>query len=304
MSVEVDDCGVTHISGVAAPADPAKGIAVNYRLTAMRPGVLLEIPDVGEVTDVVSMMTEDLQDMIKRTAYAAGVGGDTKREYTGVLFELDGEGLTLTALDGFRLAACGCDGIGDGDLRVIIPASALKQAAAIEGARGFSSVAIGEHVVKIFVDENIRIITKLIDGEFMDVRSTVVPQSFAMEVTVSAKALLQAVEGVSAVMDTVEINHHTIGYPVVLEFNPEKRAVGVAYDGSCEGASACVEAEGCLEQMIIAFRPRYLMEALAACGDETVMLCVNDPLHVMMIAPTDGSGWLHGVLPVRYKGRR
>ena len=70
-------------------------------------------------------------------------------------------------------------------------------------------------------------------------------------------------------------------------------AVGKSYD-ECP-------INGTIEDLEIGFNNRYLLDALRAAGDDTVLLSLKGALNPVVITPAEGEQYTYLVLPVRLK---
>ena len=87
--------------------------------------------------------------------------------------------------------------------------------------------------------------------------------------------------------------------PVRLDFDGDTlkmsciTAIGKSYDECTIG--------GMVENLEIGFNNRYLLDALRACSDETVVLSLKGALNPVIVTPVEGDKFTYLVLPVRLK---
>ncbi len=208
---------------------------------------------------------------------------------TGVLAEVNREGVTLVSTDSYRLAIRELVATAGGEGKAIVPERAMSEA-----GRAAQGVEKGE--IEIFIDESqisfqigqLTLTSRLIEGEFPPYRQ-LLPEAYESRLTVSRQQLIDAVRRVGLLARDTS--------PVRLEFN----ALGVKLSSSSPDLGQAVEAveaqyEG--EDLTAAFNPTYLADGLAAATGETVRLEVRDGLKPGIVrGDTDEFTYL--VMPVR-----
>jgi DNA polymerase-3 subunit beta len=208
---------------------------------------------------------------------------------TGVLVEVNREGVTLVATDSYRLAVRELVATAGGEAKAIVPERAMAEA-----GRGAQAIEKGE--IELFVDESqvafhlggLTLTSRLIEGEFPNYRA-LLPEQYESRLTVSRQQLLDAVRRVGLLARDTS--------PVRLEFN----ALGVKLSSSSPDLGQAVEAvearyEG--EDLTAAFNPTYLADGLGAATGDTVRLEVRDGLKPGIVRG-DTEDFTYLVMPVR-----
>jgi DNA polymerase-3 subunit beta len=208
---------------------------------------------------------------------------------TGVLVEVNREGVTLVATDSYRLAVRDLTATAEGEAKAIVPERAMSEA-----GRAASSDEKGE--VEVFLDASqvsfrigsLALTSRLIEGEFPNYRQ-LLPEAYESRLIVSRQMLIDAVRRVGLLArDTT---------PVRMEFN----ALGVRLSSSSPDLGQAVEAvearyEG--EDITAAFNPNYLADGLSAASGESVRLEVRDGLKPGIVKG-EGEEFTYLVMPVR-----
>jgi DNA polymerase-3 subunit beta len=208
---------------------------------------------------------------------------------TGVLVEINREGVTLVATDSYRLAVRELIATAAGEAKAIVPERAMTEA-----GRAASTIDKGD--IELFVDDSqvsfqlgsLSLTSRLIEGEFPNYRG-LLPEQYESRLTVSRQQLMDAVKRVGLLArDTA---------PVRLEFN----ALGVKLSSQSPDLGQAVEAveaqyEG--EDITAAFNPNYLADGLAAATGDTVRLEVRDGLKPGIVRG-DSDEFTYLVMPVR-----
>jgi DNA polymerase III subunit beta len=208
---------------------------------------------------------------------------------TGVLLEMNREGVTLVATDSYRLALRELTATAEGESTALVPERALSEAgrAASGDEKGEVEVVLDQAQVTFRVGP-LTLTSRLIEGQFPNYRQ-LLPENYENRLTVSRQQLLDAVKRVGLLA-----RENT---PVRMEFN----ALGVRLSSQSPdlgGAVEAVEARYEGEDMTVAFNPAYLADGLQASTGESVRLEIKDGLKPGVVRG-DGSEFTYLVMPVR-----
>ena len=250
-----------------------------------------ELPSFDAVNSV-ALPQRVLKDMINRTLFA--VSADEVRPiYTGTLFEIEGEELTLVSVDGYRLAKRTekLEGAEMEQCSFVVPGSTLSDVEKICGDEDEPiRLAVGSKHVSFSVGDTV-VISRRLEGEFLNYRKSI-PEEFQHEIRVDKGELLASIDRVSLIVSEknsspvrLTLNDGTID---LLCTTPIGRAEDVC---TCEGSG---------EGMLIGFNDRYMKDALRAAGTDELLLCVNTASSPCIIRAADGGdSFTYMVLPVR-----
>ena len=215
--------------------------------------------------------------------------------HTGCLFETEGNRLHVVAVDGYRLSVRRetLDPAPEMDLKFVVPGSALREIERIlaDDAEKTVSVYPDEKHILFEIGSTV-LITRLIDGEFLNYRSAI-PHDFSHSVPIDAREMITCIERVSLIVSEKLKN------PVRMTFDgPVVKmscitAVGKSYDECPLGEP--------VEDLEIGFNNRYLLDALRACGDEPIVMQLKGALNPLVLQPVEGDKFTYLVLPVRLK---
>ncbi len=253
-----------------------------------------EYPALAEVSSETgfSLPQAMLKSMIAQTIFSVS-DNESKPIHTGCLFELENGRLNVVAVDGYRLSVRRetVEGI-TGDMKFVVPGSSLREIERI--------LDDSDDPVEIFPDKkNIlfriggtTLITRLIDGEFLNYRAAI-PKEFEYTVKADRSEFITSIERVSLIVSEKLKN------PVRFHFDGSYvqmsciTAVGKSYD-ECGF-------DGTIDDLEIGFNNRYILDALRAAGDDTVLLQLKGPLNPIVVSPLEGDKYTYLVLPVRLK---
>lgn len=255
-----------------------------------------DYPDLPEVEDEYAVFIQQkiLRAMIEEVAFAVS-SNESRPVHTGALFEVGEEGLTMAAVDGFRLAVRRepLEKLEGGAFSFVAPGSALNEVKGICGdAEDLAEITLGKRHI-LFTVGDVELICRRLEGEFLDYRSAI-PKNNPIVVTADAKSLIESIDRVSVVISD------KLKSPVRCRFDEGKVFLS-AKTGNGEAKDIC-HVEGSGEGLEIGFNNRYLMEALRYAPADTVRIELNTSVSPAIIVPTDGKeNFLYMVLPVRLK---
>lgn len=255
-----------------------------------------DYPDLPEVEDGygVSIQRKVLRAMIEEVAFAVS-SNESRPVHTGVLFEIGEGGLTMAAVDGFRLAVRKepLEKLEGGAFSFVAPGTALNEVKGICGdVEDLAEMTLGKRHI-LFTVGDVELICRRLEGEFLDYRNAI-PKNNPIVVTADAKTLIESIDRVSVVISD------KLKSPVRCRFE-EGRVLLSAKTGNGEAKDIC-RVEGSGGGLEIGFNNRYLMEALRYAPADTVRIELNTSVSPAVIVPTDGKdNFLYMVLPVRLK---
>jgi DNA polymerase-3 subunit beta len=244
----------------------------------------------------VILDAQTLDAAIGQTAVAASTD-EARPVLTGVLLQLEGDGVTLAATDGHRLAVRKLPRQGEGDgeapaTSVIVPARHLGEVArAITAARPSVEVTLSASRNHIFFTmRDVEVSSRLIEGAYPNY-AQVIPASQSTTVTLSSATLLRETRTASILAkDAANVVRLATGEGT-LTLHAQTAEVG---DDEAP-LVATVVGEG----VQIAFNARYVLDALAVIDSEEVALGFNGPLSPGVIRPVGRDDYLYIVMPVR-----
>jgi len=251
-----------------------------------------ELP-VVDSQNTVKIKASSLKSMISQTNFAVSFD-ESRPIHTGSLFEVEGNTLTVVAVDGFRLALRREETeSGVNDCSFVVPGSALSEVEKIVGDSD-DIVAVHQGAKHImFVSGNTVLISRRLEGEFLNYKNSI-PQNGKYVIEAERRAVVESVERVSLIIN------EKLKSPVRCKFEDgilkmlTVTAIGKASD-ECD-----VKGDG--EGLEIGFNNRYLLDALKAAPADKVNLQLNNSVSPCVITPADGgNNFLYMILPVRLK---
>ena len=257
-----------------------------------------DYPELPEVEDdyCVSIQQKTLRAMIEQTSFAVSTN-ESRPVHTGALFEINDKGLTMVAVDGFRLAIRKepLEKIEGGAFSFVTPGSALNEVQKIcEDTEDLAEITLGRRHILFEVGDT-QLICRRLEGEFLDYKNAI-PTTIPICIEVDNKTMIESLDRVSVVIS------EKLKSPVRCLFSQD-RVYMSARTGNGEARDICpVRGDG--QELEIGFNNRYLMDALRYAPADTVKMQLNTGISPCIITPVDDSdNFLYMVLPVRLKAQ-
>ncbi|MCL0099937.1 DNA polymerase III subunit beta [Dehalococcoidia bacterium] len=259
-----------------------------------------DFPPIPSVESGVAIKVDPkiLTDAIEHVAFAAATE-DSRPVLTGIKVEIEGDGFTFAAADGFRLAVYNGKLLekASEDVNFIIPAKALQEVARIAAGQE-SDVEFTVTPSKsqaLFRLEDVEIVSQLLQGTFPNY-SQLIPQSFGTRGVVDLREFLRATRAASIFardgsgIIRVQMNAGENDGPGRLSVSSRADEVG---DNQGE-----VDADVEGDESMIAFNSKYLSEVLDVLRDGKVALEITSSSSPGVLKPVGTDGYVHVVMPM------
>ncbi len=255
-----------------------------------------EFPEMDKVNPLQNIQIPEkiLKSMINQTIFAVATS-ESRPLYTGVLFEVEEEDLTMVAIDGYRLAKRSeqMENSRMTPCSFIIPGSSLNEVEKLCSSDHTEPVEIslGEKHASFSVGNTV-LITRRLEGDFLNYRKSI-PTNFRYEMIVEREELIRVIDRVSLVIKDKQ------GSPVKMVLGEDSLEFYCTTSfGRAEDSCLC---EGNGDGMKIGFNDRYFMDALKAAEEEKLRISMNTPSSPIIIEAAEGGKYLYMVLPVRLR---
>ena len=285
--------GIVNISTDANLNVKVKCGRSEFNFIGISPADFPEIPAVEGVNNV-TVPQSILRSMINQTIFAIATS-DARPLYTGTLFVIEGDELTLVSVDGYRLAKRS-EKIEKGrmeDCRFVVPGSALSDIERIcSDDEGEVSIAVGSKHILFTIGDTV-VVSRRLEGEFLNYKKSI-PDSFRYLLKVDKAEFMSSIDRVALIISEKNSS------PVRLTFSEEGiECLCMTPFGRAQDLCSC---EGSGEGLEIGFNDRYLMDALKAAAAEKIELCLNSASSPCIIRAADGSDkFTYMILPVRLR---
>ncbi|HUV05590.1 MAG TPA: DNA polymerase III subunit beta [Armatimonadota bacterium] len=261
----------------------------DYMLLGLPPEEFRPLPEIPD--DRSFEITQGaLRDMIKHTIFA--VSPDESRAIlTGILLELNGDGIKLVSTDTNRLAIrTSTVGKAAGEASCIVPRRALDELSRmLEDEDSPVTISIADSQIK-FVVNGVTIVSRLIEGQFPNYER-VIPGAYEKKLTMPAEEFLARVRRASIVAreNANRLILKTDGDRLIM--TAESGDVGKAYE------ELEIVKEG--EDIEIAFNAKFLIDFLSVVGAEGIFMELTGPLSQGVMKPVGRDDYLYVLMPMQ-----
>ena len=247
-----------------------------------------------DILNTISLPQKILRSMINQTIFAVA-DTDVRPIYTGTLFEVEGDVLTLVSVDGYRLAKRSekLESARMENCSFVVPGSALSDIERICGdTEDPVQISVGAKHISFFIGDTV-VISRRLEGEFLNYRRSI-PEMFRTVLQVERAEILSVIDRVALIISEKNTS------PVRMSFGDGTiDCYCVTPFGKAEDVCVC---EGSGNGLEIGFNDRYLMDALKAAGTDTLQICLNTASSPCVIRAADGSqAFTYMILPVRLR---
>ena len=249
-----------------------------------------ELPKLSDSTQI-SLPGALLKSMIRQTLFAIAES-DAKPIHQGSLFSLENGILDVVSVDGYRLAVRREPVDFSEDLSFVVPGKTLSELLKlIKDSEEPVEISAGRRHI-LFKIDNYTVISSLLEGEFLNYKAAIPPES-QTEVVLKTREAIDSVERVSLLITD------RLKSPIRCLFDNSE--VKLNCTTSMGRASDQLDVEMTGQSVEIGFNNRYLLEALRNTECDEVKVQLGGPLSPMKVVPKEGDSFLFLVLPVRLK---
>lgn len=255
-----------------------------------------DYPEIPKVDDGIgfTIAQDVLKSMVRQTIFAVAVPDAPMPIYTGSLFEVSPDRLRIVSVDGFRLAIRSEIIQNKESAKFIVPGKTLQEILKLlkDEEKPCSMIVGRRHI--IFEIDGYAVISRLLDGEFMDYEHKILGDTTALTtITVNTRTFIDTVDRVSLV-----INNRLIS-PMLCDFRDN--AIRVSCSTAQGNATDTIPAQidGAEDEM--GFNYRYLLDALRNSECDELKIELAGARKPMKILPKEGESFLFLVLPLKLR---
>ena len=282
VTIETNDTAISIISGAA-----------QYSITGIDADDYPELPPVNNKYQL-QLPQNLLYSMVNQTLYAVAESESSKPVYTGLKFEMTTNQLKLIGVDGYRLAIRTEKVNYDGeDLTFIVPKKTIRELMKLVNIEEDKNINIKvAKTLIIFEIDNYSIISRLLDGDFIDYRA-------AVPKTISTTVLINTTDAIDCIERTLPVIENNQKNPIRCLFDADKMRVSTV--STLGRVVDYTHANTSGVRVEIGFNSKFLLDALNATGSTEVKIKLNGPVSPVTIEPLNDENYLFLVLPMRLK---
>lgn len=259
-----------------------------FSLNCMQPSDFPQLPgDEGEGIHMPAGPFIETADIVGRAASR----DETRPVLTGVLVRIGPDGLTMVATDSYRLAVrrAELERPPAEAAEAIVPARALGELGRLAAAAGGDEIEIVlSQSQALFRAGDMRLTTRIIDGQFPDYRQ-LVPESFEHDVVFDREELLSVLSRIAVLAQR--------NSPVRMRFTEGEVAISTSSDQIGAGLDTLpVAFSG--EELEIGFNVEFLRAGTESIAGEEVRLGLISPLRPGLLRGADDR-YQYLLMPIR-----
>ncbi len=266
-----------------------------YKLATMNPEEFPELPKI-EIENSIEIDQNVLKNMIRRTIFAVSTE-ESRPIFTGCLFEVENNQLTLVSVDGFRLALRSIYlNKQSNDFQAVIPGKTLQEINKII-TDSFEPIKLG--VAKnqaLFEMEHCKVVTRILDGEFLNYKN-VIPSNWETRIKVNKSNIQNSFERISLISaSSVEKEKK---YPVKVQVDIGKVVISCTNQTGDAKEELYVSTEG--KNLEAGFNPKYFLDSLKVIDEEEIYIEFGTSISPCLIKSTENNDYTYMILPIRLK---
>lgn len=248
----------------------------------------ISLPDI-ERTNPVTLSQFSIKEIIRQTLFSIA-DNDSNKIMTGELFEINGNQLKVTSLDGHRVSIRKIE-LKDNynPIKVIVPGKTLGDISKI------LSGGIDEDVHIFFTDRHIifefeqtTVVSRLIEGEFFNTEKTL-SSDYETKININKKELQECIERASLLIREGDKK------PVILHIRDGKLELNISSIIGTMNEDIDIDKEG--KDLIIGFNAKFILDALRVIDDEVISIYMVNPKAPCFIKDAE-QNYIYLILPV------
>lgn len=269
------------------------GGAAQYNITGIDADDYPELPSVNS-TKKIEFESSLVYSMVNQTLFAVADSEASKPIYTGLKFDIKNNELTIIGVDGYRLAIRKeAVNYTDEPVEFVVPKKTIRELINLINVDENTNIGImmsKRHIV--FEINNYSIISRLLDGEFIDYEAAV-PKVTKTTVLINTSDAINCIERTLPVIENNQKN------PIRCLFDADKMRVSTV--SSLGRVVDYTHANTSGERIEIGFNSKYMLDALHASDTDEVKIELVSPISPAVIKSIKNESFIFLVLPMRLK---
>lgn len=238
------------------------------------------------------MQQKTLKSMITQTKHACAVS-DTKPVFTGCLFEIQDNILSVVAMDGLRIAVRQ-EPLTYENSNFIVPAKSLDELSHLLSDEDDKNITISIEKNQVsFEFGKYTMISRLINGEFLDFHKYI-KHDDSLFVEINCSDMISTLErGMLVISEKVKL-------PLRCEFSSDTLALSCTTALGSYNDQINIKYSG--EPFTIGLNTKFLLDAFKASESSDVrFIMTGKSIEPVLIVPKEGSEFTYLIMPMRLK---
>jgi len=253
------------------------------------------IPKIKQPTNVLKINNETFKNSLLKILPAAQVS-EIRPEISGVLIDCQISLLKIAATDTFRLSEKTLNNnqfqiTTDEGFKTTIPLKTIQEVVRIFNDSEEIQIQFDDNQV-LFKNENIELISRLIDGEYPDYQA-IIPKKIDTELRVNREQFINAIKlvsGFSGKVNDIKVSLHESGKTIEIHsanqnLGENRYLIPIKHTGNK------------FEE--ISFNWRYLLDGLRSNEGESVVFGVNGDSRPAVIKSPEDSSYFYILMPIK-----
>ena len=244
-----------------------------------------------EKTDFISLSQFTLKEVIRQTIFSISPN-DSNKMMAGELLEVKDDFLKVVSLDGHRISIRNIQLKEHYDNhKVIVPGKTLSEISKILTGDNEKEVLIyfsKNHI--LFEFDDTVVVSRLIDGEYFKI-DHMLSSDYETRVKLNKRDFMDNIDRAMILIRDSDRK------PIIM--NVEDSNVNMRVKSAFGSMNANVPAHKSGKDIMIAFNPKFLLDALRVIDDEDVELYMMNPKSPCFIKDEEGS-YIYLILPVNF----
>jgi len=238
----------------------------------------------------LALSTEMVKNMMEKVIFCASTD-EYMRNLNGVYWEFNGPYFRLVAADGFRLGLVEESIENEETLSFFLSLKSMKELQKILDSTSNEEFEMTYDGTKIgFKLDGTQVVIRILDVEFPDYKK-VIPTGFTTKVIADKNELREAIRRVAI---TAKLGDESIKFNIfdnTMHIESKSQDYGEAHE------ELEVEKDG--QDMLIAFNPKFILEAIQRIETENVELNFLEPTKPLQLNPPEVLGYMYIIMPLR-----
>ena len=249
-------------------------------------------PPIPEVDKEKSIEIDQgfFKEMIRQVIFSVG-NDDSKPIFKGALIESQENSLNMISLDGYRMSIRRESLLGTKEgMNVVVPGKALAEVMRL--------LKNDEEILNIYYENsqilfdmgNCKLVSNLLQGEYLNYKSIYQSQKFDTEIIVDKETIFESVDRSMLVITEDRKS------PILMNIIDDEMVINSKTELGAVTERIAIEKTG--HDLNISFNPKFLVDVFKTVNDEKIKISFAGE-NICIIEPVNGEDFLYVVLPVR-----
>ncbi len=267
-----------------------KCLSSDYNLKVYNYKEFPQLPDVKS-NEKIKINRAIFSNMIRYTNFAVSKD-ESKISLTGSLVKIKENKLTVVSIDGYSIAKKTVDINSERDMYVIVPGRTLAEIQKIvENNFTDDLEIIIENNYIAFIIDNIKIISKVIEGPYVDYEKYI-SKKFEMNIEIDRRELLNAIDRAALMANSSK------SYVIIMEFEQDKLTILTNTQLGKTKDEIKIKND---KEFKIGLNPNYLLKGLKVIEDDNINVLLETSTKPFLIKPKDDDNYEYYIVPVRVR---